>query len=76
MAKKKEGFETQLEALESIVEELESGELSLDDSLARFEEGVKRLKECTRILGEAEAKVKVLVQDASGDLVEEDFEEA
>ena len=58
----KEGFEDHLEALERIVEELESGELTLDDSMARFEEGVKRLKSCTSMLEAAEKQVNILVR--------------
>ena len=70
-----ERFEDHLEALEKIVEELEAGELSLDDSLARFEEGVKRLKSCRTLLGDAEKKVRILVRDAGGELAEEPFQD-
>ena len=70
-AKKKQGFEDHLTALDGIVEELESGELSLDDSLARYQEGVKRLKQCYELLKQAEKQVKVLVRDADGDVTEE-----
>ncbi len=68
----KEGFEDHLEALERIVEELESGELSLDDSMARFEEGVKRLKSCTSMLEAAEKQVNILVRGAEEPFSEED----
>jgi exodeoxyribonuclease VII small subunit len=67
-----EGFEDHLEALERIVEELESGELSLDDSMARFEEGVKRLKSCTSMLEAAEKQVNILVRGAEEPFSEED----
>ena len=67
-----EGFEDHLEALERIVEELESGELSLDDSMARFEEGVKRLKSCTSMLEAAEKRVNILVRGAEEPFSEED----
>lgn len=75
MAKKKvEGFEEHLQALESIVEELESGELALDDALKRYQEGVQRLKACHELLSRAEQQVKVLVREAGGELTEEPLE--
>jgi exodeoxyribonuclease VII small subunit len=74
MANAKEGFEDHLEALEKIVEQLEGGDLTLDAALARFEEGVKRLKACRELLTKAEEKVKILVKDAGGELKEEPFE--
>jgi exodeoxyribonuclease VII small subunit len=72
---KSEGFEEHLQALERLVEELESGELTLDDSLKRFEEGVKRLRCCRELLAKAEDQVKILVQNAEGELSEEPFED-
>jgi exodeoxyribonuclease VII small subunit len=74
MANRKEGFEDHLQALEKIVEELEAGDLTLDAALARFEDGVKRLKTCRELLTKAEEKVKILVRDAEGELKEEPFE--
>lgn len=73
-ATKTEGFEEHLEALEGIVEDLEGGELTLDEALKRFEEGVKRLKTCRELLSKAEDRVKILVRDAEGELKEEPFE--
>ena len=72
---KKEGFEEHLETLERIVEELESGELTLDGQMERYQEGVKRLKACYELLRSAEQQVKKLVRDAEGSLSEEPFEE-
>ena len=72
--RKSEGFEEHLAELESIVEELESGELSLDGSLARYEEGVKRLKKCYELLRAAETKVQLLVEKSDGTLGEETLE--
>ncbi|MHC4971395.1 MAG: exodeoxyribonuclease VII small subunit [Planctomycetota bacterium] len=72
---KKEGFEDHLRALERLVEELESGDLTLDDSLKRFEEGVKRLRTCRELLAKAEDSVKILVKNAEGELAEEPFED-
>jgi len=58
--KKTQTFEIQLEKLEEIVGQLESGELNLDDSLKKFEEGVKLFKSCKDKLSKAEKKIAVL----------------
>ena len=59
-------FEVAMEELESIVEQLESGDLSLEDSLAAFEKGVTLVKYCNQKLNEVEKKVEVLVKDKDG----------
>ena len=59
-------FEKALSRLETIVTDLEAGELSLDDSLRIFEEGVKLSKTCLKMLDDAERKVEILVQDKDG----------
>jgi exodeoxyribonuclease VII small subunit len=64
MAKSKPKFEEHLARLEKIVEELEGGDLTLDDSLARYEEGVKALKKCYEILRDAEKRVEILLKTA------------
>ncbi|MDD2497466.1 MAG: exodeoxyribonuclease VII small subunit [Desulfitobacteriaceae bacterium] len=56
-------FEKALHQLEQIVKELETGELSLDDTIGRFEEGVKMVRICHQKLSQAEKKIEVLVQD-------------
>ena len=56
-------FEEQMEDLEKIVGELEKGELNLDDSVTKFEEGIKISKECNKILQEAEKKITMLVNE-------------
>lgn len=66
-------FEEQMEDLEKIVGELEKGELNLDDSVAKFEEGIKISKECNKILEEAEKKITILVNQ-DGEMKEEIFE--
>lgn len=66
-------FEEQMEALEKIVGELEKGELNLDDSVAKFEEGIKISKSCNKILEEAEKKITMLV-NKDGEISEENFE--
>jgi exodeoxyribonuclease VII small subunit len=73
-------FEEQLTALEGVVERLERGELSLDESVRLFEEGVKLSEACKKELEAAEGRIQVLVERGRGliavDLtVEEDVEE-
>ena len=53
-------FEASLEEVEHIVDQLESGELGLSESLERYEIGIKRLKQCHRLLEDAEQKVLLL----------------
>ena len=55
----KANFEDNMENLEKIVTELEKGELNLDDSISKFEEGIKISKECNKILEEAEMLAKI-----------------
>ncbi|MBU2863510.1 exodeoxyribonuclease VII small subunit [Reinekea marina] len=57
----KNSFEDDLTALENIVEQLESGELSLDDAMKAFESGVKLTNQCQKTLADAQQKVQVLV---------------
>jgi len=59
-------FEDALARLETIVTELERGELPLDESLKIFEEGIKLSKSCLKILDDAERKVEILVQEKDG----------
>ena len=59
-------FEQALARLETIVSELEKGDLSLDDSLRIFEEGIKLSKTCLKMLDDAERKVEILIQDKDG----------
>lgn len=68
-------FEEAMEKLEKIVELLESGELSLEDSVKSFEEGIELSKLCKKKLESAENRVKKIVEKAEGDLDFELFEE-
>lgn len=60
---KKESFETSLKKLEKIVESLESGDLSLEESIKAFEKGTKLSKACEDQLSEARKKIEVLMGD-------------
>lgn len=70
----KKTFEENVKELEEIVSKLEKGELSLEDSINNFEEGIKLSKECSSALDEAEKKINILVESEGGELKEEKFE--
>ncbi len=59
-------FEDALARLETIVAELEKGDLPLDDSLKIFEEGIKLSKNCLKMLDDAARKVEIMVQEKDG----------
>ena len=68
-------FEGALAELQQIVHDLEEGELGLETSLSRFEEGIRLLRSCYRILEEAEQKIEILTgMDAEGNAVTEPFD--
>ena len=60
-------FEKSLDDLESLVTAMESGDLTLEESLEYFERGIKQVRECQKALDEAEQKVKVLMKESGGD---------
>ena len=59
-------FEDAVARLEEIVNGLEKGDLSLEESLKMFEEGVRLSKSCLKMLDEAQKKVEILVRDKEG----------
>lgn len=66
-------FEEMMQELEQISQDLEKGDLSLDESMKKFEEGIALSKKCSEILETAEKKIKILIQD-DDKLKEEDFD--
>ena len=66
-------FEENMEQLENIVTELEKGELNLEESVKKFEQGINISKKCNDILEEAEKKITILVNE-NGEIKEENFE--
>lgn len=66
MAEKKQTFESSLKELEKIVGRLEDGELSLEESLKLFEDGVRLSRECQARLNQAERRIEVLLKDENG----------
>ena len=53
--------------LETLVETMESGELTLKESLSHFEKGIKQVRSCQKALDDAEQQVKILLKDADGE---------
>lgn len=73
MAEKKVEFEASLERLETIVSEMESGELSLEAMIAHFEEGSKLSETCSKRLDEVEQRIAKLIKTEDGSLGEAPF---
>jgi exodeoxyribonuclease VII small subunit len=71
---KKPEFERSLARLEEVVRKLESPQLSLDDAMKLFEEGVELSRECQKQLEEAEGRVEILLKKADGKVVTEKFD--
>jgi exodeoxyribonuclease VII small subunit len=69
-------FETSLEALERIVQQLEGGDLPLEKSLELFEQGIRLSRECQERLSQAERRIEVLLRDNQGRPVVTNFNEA
>ena len=67
-------FEKAMERLEKIVEDLETGNLSLDEALKKYEEGIKLSRICRERLSQAEKKIEILTRSADGSLKKEPFD--
>ena len=72
-ARKNFPFEESIARLESLVEQMEGGDLSLEDSLKTFEEGIRLTRECQQALKSAEQKVRLLIEE-NEDLKETPFD--
>lgn len=66
-------FEENMEQLENIVTELEKGELNLEESVKKFEQGINISKKCNDILEKAEKKITILLRQED-EIEEENFE--
>ena len=73
MNEKNLNFESGLARLEQIVRAMESGEVSLDESIKLFQEGTNLIRSCERLLDEAEFNVKKVLAGADGSPREEEF---
>lgn len=68
--KKTPNLEKSLAELESLVDDLESGDLPLEKAMKKFEDGIKLTRSCQIALKEAEQKVQILLESAAGDTLE------
>jgi len=68
MAKRKPSFEEALKKLESLAEQIERGEIGLEESITRYEEGMALVKQCRDILARAELRVQELQERGDGTL--------
>lgn len=66
-------FEQSIKELEEIASKLETGDVTLDESLELFEQGIKLSKSCQKMLDTAEKKVSVLMANKDGDMEKQDF---
>lgn len=66
-------FEEAVARLEVIVHTMESGNVSLEESLALFQEGVSLVQYCNQKLDTAEQKIKLLAEDKNGQMIETDM---
>ena len=66
-------FESAMARLEEIVNQLDGGKATLDDSLKLYEEGIALVRLCSDRLDKAEQKIKIIRRDASGNVAEEDL---
>lgn len=76
MQQSDENFENSLKRLEEIVGELERGELPLEQSLSKYEEGIHRLKQCYRILDDVEKKITLISKKEDNSFEEIPFEKS
>lgn len=67
-------FETAMERLEKIVEQMESGKLALEDLIVRYEEGMGLVKICQERLATAEQKIEIIARNSAGKAVIKPFE--
>lgn len=66
-------FADALKGLEDIVERIERGDLSLDEALSEYENGIKLYKQCVSMLEDAEKKIQILMKDGNGGFRTKDF---
>jgi exodeoxyribonuclease VII small subunit len=67
-------FEGAMDRLETIVEQMESGKLPLEDLIVRYEEGMNLVKICQERLASAEQKIEMIARNSAGKAIVKDFE--
>jgi exodeoxyribonuclease VII small subunit len=75
MTVKKESFEEYLKQVETVVKDLESGKLGLEESIEKYEQGMSSLKKCYEILEAAEKKIQILIKSREGKVATRDLDE-
>ena len=75
MNQKNHTFEENMNRLEQIVRAMERGDVALEESLKLFQEGTQLVRDCSKLLDEAELQVKTITTDDNGRPVEEDFKD-
>lgn len=70
---KKPTFEEALKQLESIAEQIERGQIGLEESIAKYEQGMTLVKQCRDILAKAELRIQLVQERGDGTLVEKPF---
>lgn len=73
MAETSKSFEASMERLETIVRQLEQGNAPLEESLKLFQEGTELIRNCGKLLDDAQLQVKKIMTAPDGSPVEEDF---
>ncbi|MDD4189357.1 MAG: exodeoxyribonuclease VII small subunit [Eubacteriales bacterium] len=73
--KAKQTFEQALSELEGIVEKMEKGDMTLDQSIEMFQKGIELSNYCSRRLDEVEKRITILIKDDNGNIRESDFNE-
>jgi len=73
MEKKNDSFEAAIEELEEIIEKMEKGDMTLDESIKFFQKGIELSKFCSEKLDEAERKITILLEKNNGETEETDF---
>lgn len=71
---KDKNFEEAMLELEQIVAKLEKSDVSLEESITNFQQGIELSRYCAAKLDEAEKKISILLQDEEGNLIEKDFD--
>ena len=67
-------FETAMDRLEAIVEQMESGKLPLEELIVRYEEGMNMVKVCQERLASAEQKIEIIARNSAGKPIVKNFE--
>lgn len=75
MAETSKSFEASMERLETIVRQLEQGNAPLEESLKLFQEGTELIRNCGKLLDDAQLQVKKIMTAPDGSPVEEDFQD-